>query len=68
MSKTYQVGVRLSIDDISVIDKWIENGDFDNRSEFVRFAVKKVIKAYDGNRIGFDVTKEAFEKEKTSRT
>jgi len=62
VAKTYQVGVRLTPEDLAIIDRWIEKGDFDNRAEFVRFAVKKVLKLYDGGRVGFDLPDEPFYK------
>ena len=38
-----QIGVRLSPQQLAFIDKLIESGEFGNRSEFVQYAVRKVI-------------------------
>jgi len=55
VAKVAQVNVRLEPDECTSIDHWVERGDFDSRSEFIRFALRKVIKAYEGNRIGFEI-------------
>ena len=39
-----QIGVRLTPEQLRVIDNLIESGDFGNRSEFVQYAVRKLLK------------------------
>lgn len=46
----------MSGDEIAAIDKLIASGDFDNRTEFIRYCVRKVLSAYSGQRIGFDIS------------
>jgi len=53
VAKTVQLNIRLSPEEVVTIDKWIENGDFDNRTEFVRFALKKILVTYDGDKLDF---------------
>ena len=49
-----QINIRMSVDEVMAIDKFIESGDFDNRVEFIRFAVRKTLQAYEpGARVGF---------------
>ena len=54
--KSIQVNIRLTPDEADAIDRLIESGDFDNKTEFIRFALKKVLKAYDGQRMGFELS------------
>lgn len=51
MSKTVQVNIRLTEEEVKSIDKWIEQGDFDTRTEFIRYALRKVLIVYDGDRM-----------------
>lgn len=44
MSRTVQVGVRLSPEDVAKIDKLIEAGEFGDRGEFLRYCVRKKLK------------------------
>ena len=44
----------MTPEEAEAIDRLIESGDFDNKTEFIRFALKKVLKAYDGPRVGFE--------------
>jgi len=53
--KTEQVNIKLTPEDANAIDYWIKKGDFESRSEFIRFALRKVIKAYEGDRVGFEI-------------
>lgn len=46
-----QVNIRMTQSEIEQIDKLIENGDFENRTEFVRYAVRKFLKNWDGKRL-----------------
>ena len=39
-----QIGVRLTPEQLRIIDNLIESGDFGNRSEFVQYAVRKLLK------------------------
>lgn len=56
MNKIVQANVRLTPEEASKIDFLIESGDFDNRTEFIRFALKKVLMSYKpGNRLGFSL-------------
>ena len=54
--KSIQVNIRLTPEEAEAIDRLIESGDFDNKTEFIRFALKKVFKDYDGQRVGFELT------------
>jgi Arc/MetJ-type ribon-helix-helix transcriptional regulator len=54
MAREIQMNIRISEDEAAAIDRHIESGDFDTRTEFVRFAIRKVLDAYEpGQRIGF---------------
>ena len=53
--KDIQINIRMSDEEVAAIDRFIDDGDFDTRTEFIRFAVKKVLKQYSGDRIGFTV-------------
>lgn len=48
MSKMPMVGVRLNTEQIAAIDALIEEGEFEDRSEFIRYAVRKHLKTYHG--------------------
>lgn len=48
MKKSEIVGVRISADDLERIDKLIESGDFGSRSEFARYAIRKMLMNYEG--------------------
>lgn len=48
MKKSEIVGVRLSAEDLERIDELISAGDFGSRSEFARYAIRKMLKNYDG--------------------
>ncbi len=52
--KNVQVNVRMTADEIVAIDKLIATGDFDSRTEFIRYCVRKVLVVYSGQRIGLD--------------
>lgn len=54
MNKTEQINFRLSSDEVAAIDRLIASGDFETRTEFIKFCMRKVLAAYDGNRIGFE--------------
>lgn len=41
MAKSVLVGVRLSPEDVAKIDKLIEQGEFGDRGEFLRYCVRK---------------------------
>ncbi|MBQ7701122.1 MAG: hypothetical protein IJT54_01830 [Candidatus Methanomethylophilaceae archaeon] len=54
MASNQQVNVRLSVDELRQIDAMVENGDFGNRVEFVKYATRKVLRQLqEGERIGF---------------
>ena len=59
--KSIQVNIRLTPEEAEAIDRLIESGDFDNKTEFIRFALKKVLKAYDGQRVGFELSDKSNE-------
>lgn len=59
--KSIQVNIRLTPEEAEAIDRLIESGDFDNKTEFIRFALKKVLKAYDGQRVGFELSDQGTE-------
>ena len=40
----HQLGVRLTDEQFAAIDKLVESGEFGNRSEFVQYAVRKLLK------------------------
>ena len=44
---TPQIGVRLAPNQIAQIDALIAAGDFGNRSEFVQYAVRKILMSYE---------------------
>lgn len=44
-----QIGVRLTPAQLNTIDKLIAAGEFGNRSEFVQYAVRKILKEIDDN-------------------
>lgn len=48
MKKSEIVGVRLSAEDLERIDELIISGDFGSRSEFARYAIRKMLKNYEG--------------------
>lgn len=44
----------MSVDELRQIDAMVENGDFGNRVEFVKYATRKVLRQLqEGERIGF---------------
>lgn len=47
MKKSEIVGVRISAEDLERIDQLIAAGDFGSRSEFARYAIRKMLKSYD---------------------
>jgi len=54
MARDIQMNIRISEEEAAAIDRHIESGDFDSRTEFVRFAIRKVLDAYKSDeRIGF---------------
>ena len=48
MKKSEIVGVRVSAEDLERIDELIASGDFGSRSEFARYAIRKMLKSYEG--------------------
>lgn len=48
--RTVQVNLRLSESEINAIDRYIVSGDFDNRTEFVRFCIRKTMARYEPGR------------------
>ena len=38
-----QIGVRLSPQQLAIIDALVESGDFGSRTEFVQYAVRKML-------------------------
>lgn len=48
MKKTEGITVRFTLEQLSEIDALIESGDFGNRSEFVQYAVRKILKDFRG--------------------
>lgn len=48
MKKSEIVGVRISEEDLERIDALIASGDFGSRSEFARYAIRKMLKGYEG--------------------
>ncbi len=54
MEETQQVNVRIAKSEMDQIDEFVANGDFTNRAEFVKFAIRKVLKTYQsGDRLNF---------------
>lgn len=41
------VGVRLTQDQLAAIDKLIDSGEFGNRSEFIQYAIRKMLKTFE---------------------
>ena len=64
--KDVQVNVRMTANEIAEIDKLIAAGDFDSRTEFIRYCVRKVLVVYSGQRIGLDPMAES--KSESGRT
>lgn len=48
MARMSFVRVRLSAEQIAAIDALIEEGEFEDRSEFIRYAIRKHLKIYNG--------------------
>lgn len=42
-----QLNVRISPNILAEIDKLIESGEFGNRAEFVRYALRMTLKSFD---------------------
>ena len=51
MAKLDYVGVRLPERNLDKIDELIEVGEFDSRSSFIRYAVKEMLEAYNGDTV-----------------
>lgn len=47
-----QIGVRLTPEQLREIDMLIESGDFGNRTEFIQYAVRKMLKEFKGRAPG----------------
>lgn len=43
---TRQINIRLPLDLLDEIDVLIKSGDFGDRAEFVKYALRKTIKSY----------------------
>lgn len=48
--KSELIGIRLSSDELAKIDELIRSGDFGSRSEFGRFAIRKMLIAMEDGR------------------
>lgn len=48
MKKTEGITVRFTVEQIADMDALIESGDFGNRSEFIQYAVRKILKEFNG--------------------
>ena len=46
--KSEQLNVRLTPALLAEIDKLVESGEFGNRVEFVRYAIRMTLKDFDG--------------------
>ncbi len=52
MNREYQVNLRMSKDELDEIDRFVDSGDFDSRTEFIRFAIRKALMTYEpGSRV-----------------
>ena len=63
MKKSEIVGVRVSAEDLERIDELIASGDFGSRSEFARYAIRKMLKSYEGRSPRLKNTLEEYEKQ-----
>jgi len=63
MKKSEIVGVRVSAEDLERIDELIVSGDFGSRSEFARYAIRKMLKSYEGRSPRLKNTLEEDEKQ-----
>lgn len=45
--KSEQITVRFTPEQFAEIDKLIESGDFGNRTEFIQYAVRKMLKEFE---------------------
>lgn len=41
------IGIRFTPEQIAAIDRLIESGEFGNRSEFIQYAVRKMLKTFE---------------------
>lgn len=45
---TRQVNIRLPLELLNEIDILVKNGDFEDRAEFMKYALRKTIQTYNG--------------------
>lgn len=48
MVKTSVIGVRLTPEQLDAIDSLISLGEFEDRSDFIKYAVRKYLRSYAG--------------------
>jgi len=41
MAKTVRITIRLPEDDVRIMDQFVESGEFSNRSDFIRKAIRE---------------------------
>lgn len=50
--KTEGLTIRFTVEQIEHMDKLIESGDFGTRTEFIQYAVRKMLKEFKGRAPG----------------
>lgn len=45
---TRQINIRLPLELIDEIDHLVKSGDFEDRAEFMKYALRKTIQSYNG--------------------